>query len=454
MQLTNKNIADSLKKIEIFFDSANVSARDKIKICMLLEENLLRYQDKFGENHDFKLITRKWLGSRKVLLKVRGTPYNPLENGEEEQIFSQSIINNLSNYEQADVTYRYERGYNEITAFSSKEAKGMKILGGSSTIAILLAFLLAFVMKKFCPAAVQAIIMEDIISPVLDVLLGAIITVNIPMIFISIVASICSIENVTMLNNLGTRILRRFFAVMVLIAFISIIISGIVFPVINFSLDGTFWDNNYIEFKHLFSLFLSIIPQNVFAAFIEHNVLQIVVIAWTIGACITILGDKVNGIKKIVIESRELIYKMVSVIFKLIPTIMFLCVLKTALTISFESFNAVWEMLIAVYSSYAIVCSIMLLRIKVKYKIKIWDCLQKIYPAFLISFITCSGSASMPKNIEVCEKELKIDKNLCELYIPLANALFPTTMIIAMVVYPIFAAQFSGINIPLVQLCQ
>ena len=58
----------------------------------------------------------------------------------------------------------------------------------------------------------------------------------------------------------------------------------------------------------------------------------------------------------------------------------------------------------------------------------------------------------MPKNIEVCEKDLKIDKNLCEFYIPLANALFPTTTIMAMVVHPFFAAEFSGVEISIAKL--
>lgn len=452
MKLSNKNIAETVEKIENFFESANVSRKDKIKICLLIEESLLRYQEKFGEDYNFSFVTKKWFGTPKILIKIKGTPYNPIEDNSEENIFFEQIIKNLSNYEQAGLIYNYKNGCNKITATTNKEIKSLKIPGGSNTISILVAIFLAIFIKEIFSPTAQKIFTDEIVTPILNVLLGALIASNIPMIFISIVASICNIEDVTMLNNLGTRILKRFFGIMFLISAISIFIGGIFFPVINFSFDGNFLTENSLEFEKIFQLILSIVPQNIFTSFVEQNILQIVVMAWLTGFCITILGSKVSGLKEFVIDLKQLIYEIVKIVFKLIPAIMFLCILKTMLTISFESIFTVWKIIAAIFVTYAVITSIMLLRIKIKHDVKILEFLKKIYPAFLISFVTCSGSAAMPKNIEVCEKELKIDKNLCEFYIPLANALFPTTMIIAMVVNPFFAAEFSGAEISIAEL--
>ena len=452
MKLTNENIANAVEEVQKFFQKLEVSKQDKVKICFLIEESLLRYQEKFGEDYNFKLVARKWFGTPKILIKIKGTPYNPINDNSEENIFSEQIIKKLSNYEQAGLIYSYKNGCNELTATTNKEIKNLKIPGGSNTISILLAIFFAIFIKEFFSPTAQNFITNEIVTPILNVLLGVLIASNIPMIFISIVASICNIEDVTMLNNLGTKILKRFFAVMFFISAISILISGIFFPVINFSFDGEFLTRNSDEFKQIFQLILSIVPQNIFTAFIEQNILQIVMIAWLTGFCITILGEKVSGLKEFVLDAKQLIYEIVKIIFKLIPAIMFLCILKTTLTISFSSMFAVWKIIAAEYSVYFVLTAIMLLRIKIKHGVKILEFLKKIYPAYLISFVTCSGSASMPKNIEVCEKELKIDKNLCEFYIPLANALFPTTMVSAMVVNPFFAAEFSGVEISIAKL--
>ena len=69
MKLSNQNINDAIEEIQKFFDSLNVPRKDKIRISLLLEEALLRYQEKFGEDYEFKLIVKKWFGTPKVLIK-------------------------------------------------------------------------------------------------------------------------------------------------------------------------------------------------------------------------------------------------------------------------------------------------------------------------------------------------------------------------------------------------
>lgn len=148
MKLNNQNIGETVEKIEKFFQSSNVPKKDKIKICFLIEESLLRFQEKFGEDQEFKFVTRKWFSTPKILIKIKGLPYNPIDDNDE-QIFSENIMKNLLNYDQASLTYRYENGFNEITATTSKEIKKLKIFGGSNTISILLAFFSHLLFKIF-----------------------------------------------------------------------------------------------------------------------------------------------------------------------------------------------------------------------------------------------------------------------------------------------------------------
>ena len=70
----------------------------------------------------------------------------------------------------------------------------------------------------------------------------------------------------------------------------------------------------------------------------------------------------------------------------------------------------------------------------------------------MISFTTGNGSASIPKNIEICKNELKIDENLCDFYIPLSHAICQTSKIIGIVACVFFAAKFSGAEISIAQI--
>lgn len=452
MQLNNKNIDETVKKIKKFFEFANnVSANDKIKICLLIEEALLRYQEKFGENHEFSFITKKWFGTPKILIRIKGTPYNPIEDNSEDQIFTEDIIKNLLNYEKAEIIYKYNSGRNEISALVPREIKKFKIPGGSTTVAILLAFVLGFISKEFLPQS-QIDLLHKIVTLVLNNLLGALIAINIPLVFISVVASVCSIENVNMLNKLSSKILGRFFKMMFFIAFLSIFVNSFFFNVIEMNLEGDIIEESRLGLKLIFDLILSIIPQNIIAPFYEGKILQIVVLAIITGICIVSLGERVSEFKQLIMDLKNIIFKMTDIVFKIIPAVIFLCIFKTILSGSTQEIFSVWKIVAAEYVMYFLMSAGMLLMISIKYGVKISDFLKKISPAFLISFTTCSGAAALPKNIEICTNELKIDKNLCNFYIPLSHSVGQTAKIIGIVTCTFFAAEFSGATISIAEI--
>lgn len=450
MKLSNENINDSIEEIQNFFESLDVPHKDKLRVGLLLEEALLRYQEKFGEEHEFKLVIRKWLGTPKVLIKIKGVPYNPIEDNNDEQIFSAMMMKNLMSYQDTGIIYHYENGCNEIRAFSTKKSKKIKIPGGSTTIAILLAIISALIVQTFS-APTQNFIVESLVTPILKSLFGVIIAINIPLVFISIVASICAIENVAILNEISTKILLRFLAILSFVAFSSILVSEIFFPIISLNFSGQVLADNSSELEKIFALILSIFPQNIIAPFYEGKILQIVALAVLMGICITILGDKVRGFKSLIIDLKEIIFEMVMIVFKIIPVIIFLCLFKTILESSISEILIVWKFIAAEYVLFIFLSLAMMVRNLINHGVKISDFLKKIQPAILITFTTSSGSAAMPKNIELCKKELKIHKTLCDFYIPLSHALCPTAMIVGFITATFFAVHFSEAHITIAE---
>lgn len=143
---------------------------------------------------------------------------------------------------------------------------------------------------------------------------------------------------------------------------------------------------------------------------------------------------------------------MASIIMKLINTIIFFSIVKTILVYSLEELFNIWKIIAANYISFIIIALSFLLLISLKHNVKILEFLKKIYPAYLISFTTGSGSVSIPKNLEVCKKELGINENFCDFYIPLSHVLCPITMTVSIIIYSFFAAEFSGVEMSISQL--
>ena len=452
MKLTNENIAAAVEGIQNSFEKLNVSRQDKIKVCLLFEESLLRCQEKFGENHDFELVKRKWFGTQKVTIKILGEPYNPITDNDEQNIFSEFVMKNFLNYECAQVIYSYESGYNIISGFPTKKSQKNRIPGGSMTVAIVLAIISALIMQNFSEP-IQKIIVENFVTPILSKLFGAVVAVCIPLAFISVAAGICTIENVSALHDVTMKIVKRFLCIWLFTVISSVIFSEIFFPVLNFSLSEQISSNNNdIEMQKFLDLILSIIPQNIVEPFLKANILQIVILALLTGICITILGERVRGVKNLILDLHKIILEMVSIVFKILPAIIFLCIVKIMLQNSMSEIINVWKIVLAQYVIYIFLSLSMLVKNYFLYNVNILDFLKKNYPVALIAFITGSGSTVMHRNIEFCSEVLKINKNLCNFYDPLALVLCPAVTIVSFIVYSFFAAQFSGVLITIPQL--
>ena len=442
MELTNKNIGAVIEDIRAFFEKSKVSRKDVLKICLVVEESLLRYQEKFGEAHEFEIYTRKWFSEPKITIRIKGEAFCPLENDNfgDETVLSNEIIKKLMHYDEAKTIYRYENGYNELISFSTKERKIPKLPGGSITIAIVLAIAFSFVIGLLSPE-VQNIFAKDIVEPILSTLTALIVTVTVFMIFFSIVAGICAIEDVTMLSNIGSTVVGRFFLIDVLIVAVTFLISSFFFPVMSLV------DKNVVDVSQISGLLLSIIPTNILEAFLKGKVLQVTIMAFAVGICIIKIGNRISNVKNFVAELNLLTFKVVEMVFSTIPLVIFLCVLKAILTSSLADFLKVWKIIVAGLIVYVIIILFMLIRLYLKTKVSIPDFLKKISPAAIISLTTGSSVASLPKTLEISKENLRIEEKFCNFWVPLSLVLFSPSKLIQLSMAGFYVISVTGENL-------
>lgn len=446
MNLSNRNIAQALEDVQDFFSRTGVSDKDKVKIQLVVEESLLRWQEHFGEQKDFQLQKHKWFGAPSITIKISGDGFNPLKTSTNElATFSEEVMQSLLAYDRAQVNYLYQNTYNELNISAVKERKPIKIPGGSITVAILIAFAAAFVVKQ-CPQSVQAFLVDGLTVPLLDTIMKLIIAVTIPTVFISVVASICVMENTTTLSNIGFKVIRRFIVLMLLIISVSICSCAVFFPVVAFSTDSN------ALFKDIIALLLSAVPTNFFTPFVESNVLQVVMIAIFTGVCVVILGQRIANLKTQIIELRNLFFKMSELILKIITLTIFLSIFKTVMTTSFNDLLIVWRVVASSYITYISVAVLMLAYLKAKYKLSITDFFRKNAPVFLTATATLSGTASMMVNFDVWKDTFKVDPNLCDFWIPLSHTLFSPGTVNVIVACSFMGAVISDATISVSQL--
>ena len=438
MELNNENIAAAIEDIQKFFEKERVPHKDVVKICLVLEEALLRYQEKFGATQEFNLYKKRWFSAPKVIVQVKGKPFYPLEKEQEDDIIlSNEAMRRLLNYEKAETTYRYENGCNELISYSSREHKLPKIPGGSITTAIILAIIFSFIIGYF-PQEIQSVFAEQIVTPALSTLLSLIVTVTVFMIFFSIVSGICAIEDVAMLSNIGATVIGRFFLIDLSIVAVTFLIGEIFFPVM------TIADKNVVGVGQIMDLLLSIIPTNILDAFLKGKVLQVTIMAFAVGICIIKIGNRIANVKTLVTELNHLMFRVVKLVFSAIPLVIFLCVLKTLMTSSLSDFLKVWKIIVAELIIYAIIILLMMILLYVKTKVSIPDFLRKILPAAMISLATGSSVASLPKSLEISKENLNVEEKFCDFWIPLSLVLFSPSKLIQLTMAGFYVMSVTG----------
>ena len=451
--LTNEGINSGCEQVRSFIEHAEISNADRIKIPLLIEETLLHYQKLSGDGIDFALYLYKIMGTYKIVLRVNCERLNPfIDANDETQVLNEQILLPLlfqkESYESTKTSYSYSGGTNQIR-ITAKEAKEhnheIRIPGGSNTVAVIAAILCGCLFA-FVPETTSAFVLESIVQPVSSALLGLITAITIPLIFTSVLSSICVMDDIASLNTIGLKSIGRFVMLTALITAVAMVTSELMFPVI--SLGG----GTDFSFSEILALLLEIIPKSLITPFVEGNALQIVFIALLAGACILLLDDRVPGLKSLVGELNLLISRMMEVISVIIPVVIFLSIFQTILKYSPKEILSVWRFAVAAFACQFIVTIMLCCYLGFRRKVNIADFVKQISPVLIVALTTASSTLEIAPMLEVTKNRLKINEKLCDFWVPISHALFSPSLVPLLTTAGFFGAYYSGQTLSLLNL--
>lgn len=444
MVLSNSCIAQAVEEVEAFFESSGISGEDQIRLRLLIENALLTYQSCLGEDAEFEMFFRK-AGMHKAVFRIRGDRIDPFKDVQENNDYPDTIfLKNLFAMGTAKASWSYHFGYNVITASALTGEKALKIPGGAVTVAAILGFFAALITKGL-PSQVSTFLLDDFSAPLLSKLLGLIILVTGPLIFFSVLSGICAFDDLSTMNKLGARVIRRFFCITAVMIISGMAVCFLFFPGLSSDAEGAFSLSTVTE------MLFELIPQDLFSPFAEGKMIQVIILAAITGAGVMILGDRAPRIRELIAEANQLMFRIMEIVSKIIPLAVFLSIYKAVAANSFDSFISVWKVIAA---NYMIVpfCGAMLLWVTLRKGASPREFMHKVSPVFMISFLTGSSTLAMNKNFEVCKNDFHFDEKLCDFYLPLAHALFSPSTVFPLVAAAFYSSEYSGVPLSPFQL--
>lgn len=361
-------------------------------------------------------------GQRSIRLSAAGPSINPNTDSSQNELDTAGnvILEGLG----LSPMYRYNKGINQVDfRVPEKKVNQLSWVALAAVLAVSSGLLTTQLAEK-----TQQFLTEQLTMPMLNILLGMLTGVAMPMIFFSICTGILGIGNVTALGRIGKKFLLRLLGLTFVIAVMTIAAIGWTFPLYS---GGSAESGG---FQAIFSLVLQMIPTNLISPFLEGNAIQLILLGLCLGIALLILGERVEELSDVVRQADNLVSLLMSGINRLIPLFVFLTFYGLVVSSDASKLSGTAEILILTAALCLVLALIFTAVVCLCCHVSMGTLLRKTLPVFLVALSTSSSAASFPLRLEICEKRLGVARQVSRFSVSLAQTLFKPTACIFYIV--------------------
>lgn len=310
-------------------------------------------------------------------------------------------------------------------------------------VAMVIGLVFGFVFKGYFD------IWGQVTTPIGDIFIRLLRMVILPLIFFSIISGIASVVDLNRLKRIGGIFVGYWFISSLIAASMGLIWAFIIRPGVGIQLEEV--EEFSTEGVNLLDSFVRWIPDNVFAAFAQFNILQLIVFSILLGLAIAFLGkDSEAGqfLVKAFNAGTAAIMRLVSLIMEFAPIGVLALMANVTGTLGVEVLTGLTKMLATQYVAYAMVIIIVYpIILKFIARVNPLQHFRNIYPAMVLAFSTCSSSATLPLTMKVTHERAGVPETTVGLIAPAAATINMHAVAAEMAIYAVFASQIYNINL-------
>ena len=269
----------------------------------------------------------------------------------------------------------------------------------------------------------------------------------VPLIFVTLVTGITSMEDVSKMRRIGLKT----FVIYLLTTAVAIAIGlafGIIFePGTGVSLDAA----KAITAKEspaLIDTFLSIITKNPAASLAKGNILQIIFFAIMLGISINLAGEKGKPVAKFFESFSEVMFKMTDIVISFAPYGVFGLMAWVSASYGLDVLYGLGKVILCVYAACIVhVLVTMGGGLSIFAKLNPIHFFKGIISAQSVAFTTTSSSGTLPMTTNNSINNLGVSKPIASFVLPLGATINMDGTALYQGVCAMFVAQAFGINL-------
>ncbi len=278
-----------------------------------------------------------------------------------------------------------------------------------------------------------------------------------PIIFCTVVSGIAGMRDMKKVGRVGGKALLYFEIISTFALLIGLVASHLLKPGVGFNIDPATLDtktiSQYVSKAHgqsTVEFFMHIIPDTIFSAFANGDILQILLVSLFFGSALAVVGDRARIIHEMVDQVSKVFFHIVHVITKVAPIGAFGAMAFTIGKYGLGSLVPLLKLIGTFYFTAIVFVLVVLGTVARLTGFSIIRFVAYIKEELLIVLGTSSSEAALPHLMEKLEK-LGCSKSVVGLVVPTGYSFNLDGTNIYMTMAVIFIAQATNIELTLLQ---
>ncbi|MDF3054969.1 MAG: dicarboxylate/amino acid:cation symporter [Gammaproteobacteria bacterium] len=291
-----------------------------------------------------------------------------------------------------------------------------------------------------------------LLQPIGNLFIQAIMMLIIPVVFVSVVSGIDSMKKPGSLGRIGLKtllvyIITMFAAGLLAFLFASILQPGAGLGQINLAAVGKQFTIPQTQIDPA-NMLINIIPSNVFNAFTQGNILQVLFFAIILGLAINVSKNKVPYIAHFFAEAASLFHIIIRAVMSFAPLGVFAIAASITGTHSISAMLSLFYLVLVMLITCVLILLIVYgVGLRVFARLNPMPFFRKMLSVQLIALSTSSSAATLPVAIDVTENKLGVKKDIVGFVQTLGTTINMAGMTAYLVVVVVFAANLAGVEL-------
>ncbi len=276
----------------------------------------------------------------------------------------------------------------------------------------------------------------------------------VPVVLFSMIDGIISMGDMKKVGSVGWKTVAYFLATTAIACIIGLVLANIfngagLFPTLELA-EGAKWEK--ATSANFMDTLVGIFPSNMWQAFSNASMLQVIVIALFFGGAILAAGEKADLCKNIVSSFYAVIEKLMGFVISLSPIGVFTMMAWVVATQGAEILGSLAVVLLCAYIGYVVHAVLVYsLSAKIFANINPVTFFKKSAAAMIFAFTSTSSAATLPVSKE-CADDLGCESDISAFVLPLGSTINMDGTAIYQCVATVFLASCCGMSLTVSQM--